>query len=215
MDWIRILTDPDPLEMARLLRVGQFVTWPKLHIIENRLRLERQIYLGRQATKLRQQGPSSRTSKEPLPPTSVGHQNSVTRGMISMAEESDDDDFDTRTLGAPEPEGWAAPPQPAEPEPSTSNNASGSFLSRLRTQSFPGLTSPIRRKGTLIFRGDNAGRDPETSGSSDSSSTEDRPSRQAYHPTVLRNRPDVRQVFPSPQDDGDGGSDGDHEYEDL
>jgi hypothetical protein len=29
-DWIHILTDPDPPEMARLLRVGQFVTWPKV-----------------------------------------------------------------------------------------------------------------------------------------------------------------------------------------
>ena len=29
-DWIRILTDPDPPEMARMLRVGQFVTWPKV-----------------------------------------------------------------------------------------------------------------------------------------------------------------------------------------
>lgn len=29
-DWVRILTDPDPPEMARLLHVGQFVTWPKV-----------------------------------------------------------------------------------------------------------------------------------------------------------------------------------------
>jgi len=179
-------------------------------MIENRLRLERQIYLGRQATKIRQQGPSSRTSKEPVPPTSAG---SITRGMRSMAEESDDDDFDTRTLDAPE--GWAAPLQPLEPEPSTSNNATTSFLLRLRAQSFPGLTAPIQRKGRLFFRGDKAGREPETSGSSDSSSIEDQPLRQAYHPNALRNRPDVRQVFPSRQADGGGGSDGDHEDEDL
>jgi hypothetical protein len=30
-DWVRILTDPDPPEMARMLHVGQFVTWPKVH----------------------------------------------------------------------------------------------------------------------------------------------------------------------------------------
>ena len=29
-DWVRILRDPDPPEMARLLHVGQFVTWPKV-----------------------------------------------------------------------------------------------------------------------------------------------------------------------------------------
>jgi hypothetical protein len=32
-DWVRILTDPDPQEMARLLHVGQFVTWPKVRDI--------------------------------------------------------------------------------------------------------------------------------------------------------------------------------------
>src|SRR5258708_8271209 len=33
-DWIRILTDPDPPEMTRLLHVGQFVTWPKVCYLE-------------------------------------------------------------------------------------------------------------------------------------------------------------------------------------
>ena len=32
-DWLRILTDPDPPEMARMLHVGQFVTWPKVRDI--------------------------------------------------------------------------------------------------------------------------------------------------------------------------------------
>jgi hypothetical protein len=179
-------------------------------MIENRMRLERQIYCGRQTTKKAQQGPSGRISKEPLPPTSLGHQNSMTHGMRSLADESDDDDFDTRTLDAPE--GWAAPLHSAEPEPSTSNNAS--FLSRLRTQSFPGLTSPIRRKGRLFFRRGNDERQSESPTSSDDSPTEDLPSRQVYHPTTLRSRPDVRQVFPSRQAAGDG-SDGDQEDEDL
>jgi hypothetical protein len=182
-------------------------------MIENRMRLERQIYSGRQTTKKVQQGPSGRISKEPLPPTSLGHQNSLTHGMRSLADESDDDDFDTRTLDAPD--GWVAPSQPAEPEPSTSNNTS--FLSRLRTQSFPGLTSPIRRKGRLFFRRGNG----ESSTSSDGSSTEaeDRPGpsslRHVYHPTALRSRPDVRQVFPSRQAGAVNGSDGDQEDEDL
>ena len=180
-------------------------------MIENRMRLERQIYCGRQATKRAQQGPSSRSSKEPLPPTSAGHQNSMAHGMRALADESDDDDFDTRTLGAPE--GWAAPSQAAEPEPSMDDGAS--FLSRLRTQSFPGLTSPIRRKGRLFFRRGNGERQSESSASSDGSSAEDQPSKQAYHPTALRSRPDVRQVFPSRQAGAGNGSDGDHEDEDL
>ncbi|KAJ7228603.1 acyl transferase/acyl hydrolase/lysophospholipase [Mycena pura] len=47
-DWIRILSDPDPTDLERMMDVGQSVTWPKLHMIENRAKLERQIYLGRQ-----------------------------------------------------------------------------------------------------------------------------------------------------------------------
>lgn len=33
MDWFRILSDPDPPELARMLQVGQFVTWPKVIIL--------------------------------------------------------------------------------------------------------------------------------------------------------------------------------------
>ena len=29
-DWFRILTDPDPPELERMLGVGQLVTWPKV-----------------------------------------------------------------------------------------------------------------------------------------------------------------------------------------
>lgn len=32
MDWFRILSDPDPPELARMLQVGQIVTWPKVTI---------------------------------------------------------------------------------------------------------------------------------------------------------------------------------------
>jgi hypothetical protein len=37
-DWVRILTDPDPPEMVRLLHVGQFVTWPKVRNLPNHCR---------------------------------------------------------------------------------------------------------------------------------------------------------------------------------
>ncbi|EPT03811.1 hypothetical protein FOMPIDRAFT_138969 [Fomitopsis schrenkii] len=50
-DWPHILSDPDESELARMLHVGQLVTWPKLHMIENRFRLEQQIFLGRQAVR--------------------------------------------------------------------------------------------------------------------------------------------------------------------
>ena len=67
-DWLHILSDPDEAELARMLHVVQLVTWPKvgspsrieyasrnplwqLHMIENRFRLEQQIFLGRQAVR--------------------------------------------------------------------------------------------------------------------------------------------------------------------
>ncbi|CAE6507420.1 unnamed protein product [Rhizoctonia solani] len=48
-DWLNILSDPDEAELERMMSVGQRVTWPKLHLIENRTRLEREIYKGRKA----------------------------------------------------------------------------------------------------------------------------------------------------------------------
>jgi len=182
-------------------------------MIENRLRLERQIYLGRLATKMTP-GSSDQVSKHPLPPTSAGHQNSVTRAMRSIADESDDDDdddFDTRTLDAPE--GWAAPAQLAmDTQPSSSNNES--FLSRLRTQSFPGISASIRHKGGLFLRKSKVDQPPETAESSGSSSGEEQPSRPPYHPSALRSRRDVRQVFVDMQGGAGVSSDGDQEDED-
>ncbi|KAG8766840.1 hypothetical protein FRC12_006623 [Ceratobasidium sp. 428] len=48
-DWFNILSDPDEQELERMMTVGQRVTWPKLHLIENRVRIEREIYRGRKA----------------------------------------------------------------------------------------------------------------------------------------------------------------------
>lgn len=67
-DWIRILSDPDPAELERMLWVGQYVTWPKLHMISNRSRVEREIYLGRQAVRRALHSKSSRSV--PLEPQS-------------------------------------------------------------------------------------------------------------------------------------------------
>ncbi|KAK0522022.1 hypothetical protein OC842_006594, partial [Tilletia horrida] len=49
LDWIRILSDPDRKELARMLRISQIVTFPKLHMIENRVRLENAVEAGRRA----------------------------------------------------------------------------------------------------------------------------------------------------------------------
>ncbi|PPQ98554.1 hypothetical protein CVT24_004045 [Panaeolus cyanescens] len=65
MDWFRILTDPDPPELERMLQVGKSVTWPKLHMIGNRFRIEKQILLGRQAVHRACKNRPSTSSQEP------------------------------------------------------------------------------------------------------------------------------------------------------
>lgn len=35
LDWVHILTDPDRDELARMMRVGQSVTWPKASLYVN------------------------------------------------------------------------------------------------------------------------------------------------------------------------------------
>ncbi|GAA5898367.1 hypothetical protein JCM6882_000138 [Rhodosporidiobolus microsporus] len=63
VDWFRILTDPDRKELERMIRVGQGVTWPKIKMIENRLKIERQVDLGRdEVRKALASQPSSSTS---------------------------------------------------------------------------------------------------------------------------------------------------------
>ncbi|GJJ07455.1 hypothetical protein Clacol_001657 [Clathrus columnatus] len=49
--WFRILSDPTREELQEMILVGQRVTWPKLHIIENRFKLEREIIRGRQSVR--------------------------------------------------------------------------------------------------------------------------------------------------------------------
>ncbi|KAH9853463.1 patatin-domain-containing protein [Lenzites betulinus] len=80
MDWLHILSDPDPAELERMMRIGQLVTWPKLHMIENRHRLEQQIFLGRQSVrKAMQSGSRERATakieslpQEPVPLPNTG-----------------------------------------------------------------------------------------------------------------------------------------------
>ncbi|KAI0638196.1 patatin-domain-containing protein [Trametes polyzona] len=80
MDWVHILSDPDPAELERMMRIGQLVTWPKLHMIENRYRLERQIFLGRQSVRRAMQSSTRERAaakiesmpQQPVPPPNTG-----------------------------------------------------------------------------------------------------------------------------------------------
>ncbi|ORX37891.1 acyl transferase/acyl hydrolase/lysophospholipase [Kockovaella imperatae] len=46
-DWARILSDPNREQLARMIQVGQRVSWPALHMVSNRLHIERAILRGR------------------------------------------------------------------------------------------------------------------------------------------------------------------------
>jgi predicted acylesterase/phospholipase RssA len=50
-DFWRILSDPDPPRLARMLHVGQQSAFPKLKFLENRLKVERRIEAGRRDTR--------------------------------------------------------------------------------------------------------------------------------------------------------------------
>lgn len=62
LDWLHILSDPDSAELERMMKVGQIVTWPKLHMIENRFRIENEILMGRQAVRMAIDRVRSRTN---------------------------------------------------------------------------------------------------------------------------------------------------------
>lgn len=81
-DWIRILSDPDRKELNRMIKVGQSVTFPKLHMIENRVRLERLIESGRKST---------RQALKALSSSSSFKQNNNVMESFSGANDDDDD----------------------------------------------------------------------------------------------------------------------------
>ncbi|KAM0745772.1 patatin-domain-containing protein [Meredithblackwellia eburnea MCA 4105] len=66
LDWVHILTDPDRDELSRMIRVGQAVTWPKIKMIENRMKIEGQLDLAREEVHnlLSQQHSSTRAPLE-------------------------------------------------------------------------------------------------------------------------------------------------------
>ncbi|CAG8462983.1 7788_t:CDS:2 [Acaulospora morrowiae] len=57
LDFFYVVADPNAERLERMIRIGQRVTWPKLHMIENRLKIERAIQKGRESIRkeLRQQ----------------------------------------------------------------------------------------------------------------------------------------------------------------
>ncbi|KAF5388223.1 hypothetical protein D9615_000438 [Tricholomella constricta] len=254
-DWFRLLCDPDPPELARMIHVGEIVTWPKLHMIENRAKIEKQIFLGRQYIRktLRRQmalpepqsmhlqtANATPTSSFDLRIPSLAHSPPQTSSDRPLSVDTDAEVafsrgsrwFFKRGHASPSPstasgavtpnDGPALDPlrsstirrkwtnellsqnsnrpesgsnRPSLPSHSQHNPrpSPGSFLSRLRTQSFPNLTSPfsvdlkrLSRESTDVA---------EHNWSSDSSSEDDvntedrRQMRYSYFDPVDDNEP--------------------------
>ncbi|KIS71106.1 uncharacterized protein UMAG_01017 [Mycosarcoma maydis] len=110
-DWVRILSDPDRKELARMMSVGKSVTFPKLHMIENRVRLERAIEQGRKTCRKAVRASHEKVDRSPASNTiqalptidgrsrtsgeSVSRRGVGPRSATSLQSDTDNDDFFT------------------------------------------------------------------------------------------------------------------------
>ncbi|WFD45345.1 hypothetical protein MPSI1_004027 [Malassezia psittaci] len=100
-DWPRVLTDPDPAEMRRLLFVGQNVTFPKLHMISNRIHLERAISRGRQSSQ-DQVDAQIGDQQASVPELNLPRPNSTMSQRSEMGDESEREDVNSEGNDASE-----------------------------------------------------------------------------------------------------------------
>ncbi|THH28944.1 hypothetical protein EUX98_g5239 [Antrodiella citrinella] len=92
-DFLKILSDPTQAELGRKMSVGELVTWPKLHIIENRFRLEKQILLGRQAVRKATipRTPAQKAESDAIPAPVTGTRLPVPSALMTSAPPVSDD----------------------------------------------------------------------------------------------------------------------------
>ncbi|OBZ70198.1 hypothetical protein A0H81_10038 [Grifola frondosa] len=177
MDWIHILSDPDPIELDRMMRIGQLVTWPKLHMIENRYRLEKQERASHKAEAAPQErlpAPLAGT-KLPFdiaPPVSA----TVSEGPMPA-----DTDAETAYIN-----GSQIPNRKTSPTAQTSASNDGPNLEPLRT-----LAVRRRRAANSLHPGDGLNVDGDYGGATPdppppaSETGSDRPSRVHQAPQAL------------------------------
>ncbi|PBK69658.1 patatin-domain-containing protein [Armillaria solidipes] len=194
-DWARILDDPDPQNLDRMMKVGKLVTWPKLHMIGNRMRIEKQIFLGRQALRKITRAKPRTISQERITPPPTGSDLPLSVDTDAEAAFSNGTQWfyrrghhthsgDTERLGDLEHDPlrssavrkkWVADLlHGGTDERNTRNQAygqppAGGFFRRLRTNSFPNLRLSGLREN-VQERQDKMDASPERSWSSDSSS---------------------------------------------
>ncbi|KAF8307243.1 patatin-domain-containing protein [Clavulina sp. PMI_390] len=126
-DFYRILTDPDRPNMERMIHAGELATWPTLHMIENRFRLEREIFRGRLAVRQQILVPS-----EPTTDTAATGVDSAPMGSSGMI------------IVQPRLDGGLGAPIPPPTSPAPFNRAYSTNLERpslTETQHASGSTS--------------------------------------------------------------------------
>lgn len=164
-DWFRLLADPDPHELERMIKAGQLVTWPKLRMIENRARIEREIYAGRKAVRRALHAKSERNEVHNNGATSTAPGPTGSDAPLSIDSDAENafaagNLWNFRRAGAG--------PSSRDPlriplmrrkwdqlrhtgreddnsdgesrNPQTSPKSTGSFLSRIRAKSFTGIS---------------------------------------------------------------------------
>lgn len=68
LDWLHILDDPNRKDLQRMILVGERVTWPTIHFVHNRAKIENAIYRGRAEVRaaLNRERPTNDSSAPPL-----------------------------------------------------------------------------------------------------------------------------------------------------
>ncbi|WWD20167.1 hypothetical protein CI109_104643 [Kwoniella shandongensis] len=75
-DWFHLLSDPDRVQLERMLDVGERVSWPALRMVRNRMTIERAILRGRtevRAALHRDRTSNDQESPQPQPDTLAVH----------------------------------------------------------------------------------------------------------------------------------------------
>ncbi|CAG8727062.1 14215_t:CDS:2, partial [Acaulospora colombiana] len=94
-DFWYILSDPSYERLSQMITAGQRVTWPKLHMISNRLRIERAIQGGRAALKREERKQRRRLhNQQGIDEGTSLNTNELPQGRIEGGENSHSSDLD-------------------------------------------------------------------------------------------------------------------------
>jgi hypothetical protein len=93
-DWFHLLDDPTRVQLERMITVGQRVTWPALHMINNRTMIERAIFRGRTECRTaagERATAAATTTDEPRPGTPVPFESDADSAIAMRTKQSRDD----------------------------------------------------------------------------------------------------------------------------